>query len=417
VKYLSTEVEPNNAQATLLYLLSLAMVIHLLVIVTEAEENQSDVSPCLLGCCQCDPISKSVSCWPVSVSRIPSNLPEWTSSAYIHVNSRQTAVNVIMSSFAHLSHLIILSLSFSAHIEKGAFHTLCNLRSLYLSGNELGLHDNSQALFGIYNVETLDLSDNLLTLLPNLSSATKVMSLDLSGNLLTSIPDLGILHNLVHLDIAGNQLKNDNFPAGFKKLRYFSKITIGNSQLENFTLKGWSNVNRKSITEINFSNFSVFNLPVFEQKFFEMFSNLRKLSLPVACDKSIETIFTELSSVKTLVELQLSGYSYSDTRSLELSKHLFTPLNTTSLTVFSLDWCRIKVIRNDTFVPVNSLHSLSISHGKIDSIEPGAFNELNKLEIMYLNESLGQNQLLCSHLPVGLRTIVLTLRKWKFPSD
>jgi hypothetical protein len=119
--------------------------------------------------------------------------------------------------------------------------------------------------------------------------------------------------------------------------------------------------------------------------------------------KSLETLFVELSSVQTLVELQLSGNA--DDEPIELNRQLLTPLNTTSLTVFALDNCSINVIRNDTFVPVNNLRLLSILHANIDSIEPGAFNQLNKLETLYLNESLGQTQLFCSQLPVGLRQL------------
>jgi Leucine-rich repeat (LRR) protein len=137
-------------------------------------------------------------------------------------------MNVSKSSFSYLPHLNTLRLIYISNMkEKGAFQALFNLRNLFLSHNDLGLHDNSQALFGIYSVETLDLSYNSLVVLPDLSSATNLKSLDVSDNLLFSIPDLGILHNLVELNIAENPLENDNFPPGFKQLRNFSKITIG----------------------------------------------------------------------------------------------------------------------------------------------------------------------------------------------
>jgi hypothetical protein len=99
-------------------------------------------------------------------------------------------------------------------------------------------------------------------------------------------------------------------------------------------------------------------------------------------------------------------------RCIELKTQLFTPLNTTSLTVFALVRCSISIIRNDTFVPVNNLRSLSISKGKIDSVERGAFNELNKLETMYLHRSLGQtlNSIVLFAASSRIETAVLRLR-------
>jgi hypothetical protein len=47
---------------------------------------------------------------------------------------------------------------------------------------------------------------------------------------------------------------------------------------------------------------------VYEQHFFEIFSNVQKLTLPIACDdESLETLFAELSSVQSLLEL---AYDY-----------------------------------------------------------------------------------------------------------
>jgi hypothetical protein len=88
------------------YLLSLAIAINLLLIVTEAEDNRCDESPCSLGCCWCDPVYKSVICnIHIHLTRIPSNLPEWTSDIYIRSGE---FINVSKSSFSHLPHLTTL---------------------------------------------------------------------------------------------------------------------------------------------------------------------------------------------------------------------------------------------------------------------------------------------------------------------
>jgi hypothetical protein len=55
----------------------------------------------------CDPISKSVICslFDSDLTRIPSNLPEWTINLYIS----SQFMNVSKSSFSHLPHLTTLS--------------------------------------------------------------------------------------------------------------------------------------------------------------------------------------------------------------------------------------------------------------------------------------------------------------------
>lgn len=167
------------------HLVSLAIAVFILLIVTDAEDSRCDVLPCSFGCCWCDLIHNKVSCTSATVTRILSNSPERTTALTIDGQ----IMNVSKYSFSHLSQLTTLELNNIAHIEDGAFQTLVNLRSLSLNQIELGLFDNSRVLFGIYSVEALDLRYNRLTILPDLSSAANVTSLNLSDNLFTSIPD------------------------------------------------------------------------------------------------------------------------------------------------------------------------------------------------------------------------------------
>jgi len=55
-------------------------------------------------------------------------------------------------------------------------------------------------------VKELDLSNNLLTTIPNIGSLTGLETVDLSNNLLTTIPNIGNLSNLETVDFSNNSL-------------------------------------------------------------------------------------------------------------------------------------------------------------------------------------------------------------------
>ncbi len=83
---------------------------------------------------------------------------------------------------------------------------LTNLTTLYLSGNKLTTLP--EAITKLINLTTLDLSYNELTALPEaITKLTNVTTLDLSWNRLMTLPEaIGKLTNLTTLNLRGNQL-------------------------------------------------------------------------------------------------------------------------------------------------------------------------------------------------------------------
>lgn len=138
--------------------------------------------------------------------------------------------------FAHLKNLQVLDMTKNEFTDfpKNIF-SLTQLKKLYLGQNHL----TNAAVFtepsqGESNLELLDLSQNLLTKIPQLQSLSQLKYLNISGNAITKLvgSEIAIFCSLEVLDISSNPLKfNDececqefNSWIEFRKIKMFPSL-------------------------------------------------------------------------------------------------------------------------------------------------------------------------------------------------
>ena len=102
---------------------------------------------------------------------------------------------------------------------------LMGLQTLHLSNNQL---TSIPDLSGLANLQWLNLYNNHLTSIPALAGLSKLQTLDLGNNQLTSIPDLSGLANLQRLHLYNNHLTSIPDFTGLAKLQ---RLNLYNNHL------------------------------------------------------------------------------------------------------------------------------------------------------------------------------------------
>lgn len=104
-----------------------------------------------------------------------------------------------------------------------------NLKELYLHGNRLS---NVQPVASLSRLLVLNLSDNTIRALPNLSSQN-LKSLYIQNNALTSVSSVKRLKQLERLRLDGNHLVN---PSSLKQLKKLSYLDLRNNRIAAFNV-------------------------------------------------------------------------------------------------------------------------------------------------------------------------------------
>jgi len=140
-------------------------------------------------------------------------------------------IEILPENIGQLIHLSTLTLTSNKLRQiPDEIKTLENLRHLNLSYNQIKFL-NEDLFLKLNQLETLNLSHNLLENLPTFSTENKKLAiLNLSHNQLENLPDFPAeLENLSHIDLSSNQFKV--FPNTLLKINSLKFILIDSNQL------------------------------------------------------------------------------------------------------------------------------------------------------------------------------------------
>ncbi len=154
-----------------------------------------------------------------------------------------------------------------------------NLTNLVLCGNKLS--EISESLTCLSKLKLLDVSRNVLTVLPGLEKLTALQTLNVSGNRLSEFPDISSLAQLHVLDISHNALSA--LPAGISS--------------ESLSLLGQVFANGNEITEIPAD-----------------LTNLQSLRTLDVSDNKLVAIPAELGDCSKMKDLKFGGNKLKDRR-------------------------------------------------------------------------------------------------------
>ena len=136
-------------------------------------------------------------------------------------------------------------------LEAEDFAGLTGLLTLDLSDNSL---DPVPDLSSLATLTTLDLSGNSLTTVPDLSSLLALTTLDLSGNSLTTVPDSSLPTSLTSLDLSSNSLTS---VPDLRSLAALTTLNLGSNSLDSVA----TNRLPVSLTSLDLSATNLTSLP------------------------------------------------------------------------------------------------------------------------------------------------------------
>ena len=205
------------------------------------------------------------------------------------------------SIFGNLPNLLELNLNFNLFLEiipkntkinknnKDNIFGITNLESLEMSGNQLS---NLNGIVFLANLKILVLRENNLNKIEQINKMNNLTFLDVSFNKLRSIDrsQIGILPNLQIFLCDNNYLKNIN---GFTKF-----LNINTLSFENNKIIDYAGIEKLNSLE-NLKDFSIFNNPVtknlnYRNYMIKMFPNLSKLDGKEITNEEKEYILMEM---------------------------------------------------------------------------------------------------------------------------
>uniref|UniRef100_T1J3Q9 LRRCT domain-containing protein n=1 Tax=Strigamia maritima TaxID=126957 RepID=T1J3Q9_STRMM len=327
-------------------------------------------------------------------------------------------------SFEKLHNLNVLNLSsnFIRSINQTAFGGLNRLETLLLANNHISQIDYDQSLSDLDSLQLLDLSNNLLTQIPTLSTAANLSLLLLASNRIRSIQPDSLLHlttlnfvdlsrnhlldissasatfgrlvNLqeIHLDVNLVRKVDENTFDGLDNLQVLS---LDDNMLLAVPTSGLSNLKSLRVLTINHNRISAISAGILRG-----INSLEELSVRNNLIRQIpDATFSQFSALQVLdlngnqlsrvdvnafigVDQQLV---YLDLGSNELQQ--FDAMPFPALEILILGRNRLSVIRRDTFHKMPNLYDLDLGSNQIESIHEASFANLRRLQTLQLQNN------------------------------
>ncbi len=310
--------------------------------------------------------------------------------------------------FLHLPKLYRIDLSSNpiGEIHSEDFFGLRNstVAELYLTNLNL-LKLNRHIFKFIPNIKYLSLKRNKFVSIDSNFLSTRLTSLILKDNRLKEIPHEAIrnLSRLESLNMERNKITNSTFGSDFQNLRRLVLIDLSKNPLK--VLRNVSFANLRGCSKLNELILSQCGIREIEADAFRPLKSLESLKLDsnVLNITKIEKAFHGLRFAYNLTKLNLKGLNLEG-----LKTTTFQSLENTSVSYLQATATKLYKIRSNTFRHLPNLKYLSLSSCLISSLEPDAFQNLNKLERLDLTgnrlfESLDARKL---HL-MSVRTLLL----------
>ena len=326
-------------------------------------------------------------CSSSNLFEVPRDVPVTTINFYLDKNF---IARITKTDFACNFNLITLDLSFNVitFIEDKSFQCLQNLGYLNLFHNKIA-SVNRMTFFGL----------------------SKVQYIPLSSNYLQTIPDLGNLTNLIILDVARNRIRSSFFPPSYFFLTSLTELRLSQNSFNKMKVSDLIYLKAHQITRFICKQCNINN---FEENYFVNFTNLQDLNL-ANCNLSKENFKILLNSLSYATNLKILKLTNIISK-YEISQEMLQPLANTVLDQLWLtsSWC-YRPLNEGTFSMLGHLTLLQLENVKLTNVEVGAFDGLENLEKLYLeNNDLSYETLNLDSgnvFPPNLRLLSLRLNK------
>ncbi|CAH2105796.1 unnamed protein product [Euphydryas editha] len=328
-----------------------------------------------------------------NTSRIDFNFPHLDTFSITIINNSISKLQLNIK----CNNVQVIDLSYNKlqSVNKGLFNNFTNLRKLILRRNQINkIYENS--FIGLSKLETLDLSQNNLTILTNVFTPLKnLQHLNLSRNNIQFIHD-NYFNNwlLQHLDISHNNLKKVT-PGALQQLPNLARLLLtdnphlGITQLDTQLLVGTG----RRLQQIDASRTGLCQVPeafTHSVRFLSLVGNniisircgdldsyplLQSLDF---CDNKILTIEDD-----SLGRLEMLLF-------LNLNKNLLTNVPRSlpdGLKYLSINENLIKNLTKPDFKDLPNLRILLIKCNQIQYIQDGVFEDLLSLEMLDLSNN------------------------------
>ncbi|XP_052061822.1 slit homolog 3 protein-like isoform X2 [Mytilus californianus] len=351
--------------------------------------------------CFCNKQLTSVNCEGHKLSNVPDRLPKSVEKLYmthnniVHVNF---SANVILPNLRY----VWLDNNKIAGLQANAFDgsIVPKLSKLYLRNNKISVIE-SRTFFNMSSLTQVYLSNNdIQKIEPDAFEDTpSVQLINLDSNYLSEIPRLGKLKSLKSLYIQANQISNPTFPDDFKDLKKINDIGLSNNAIRKLDDLTFRNLQNSDVRKLEVSRSKIDEISTGAFKWLKNITSL-KLGYNPLTSSDLEMAFHGLVG-SSLVSLNIDNITLGGV----LPSSTFQLLQNTSITTLSMKNNKMSSIPPKGFANLKKLISLDLSAANIFKIDDSAFEGLDALTRLFLNDN--QLSQVPNNLPPSLQKLYL----------
>lgn len=376
-------------------MLILLFLIHCFV---EATEGKVGVCP---EKCFCNNKLTSVNCEGHNLKTIPENMPITTERLYMAHNK---IYNLNFSNIGQLPDLryIWLDNNLIVGLRANTFvgDLIPKLQYLYLRNNKIAVIE-SRSFSNLSSLLEVYLSNNNIQKIESdaFFETPTVRLVNLDSNYLPRVPDFGNLKNLQKLYLQSNNIQNPTFPVEYQELKFINDIGLSNNAFRSLDNDTFKHLRNSGLRKLELSRNKIDTISSGALKWFKKIQSLRLGSNPLT-SSDLHTAFyglvgTQLASLN-IDNIALGGLLPSTT---------FELLRRTSITSLSMKNNQMTSIPPRGFADLKQLITLDLSNGGIFNVSDSAFDGLESLTILFLNDN--QLSKVPNNLPSSLEKLYL----------
>ncbi|XP_071173088.1 toll-like receptor 3 [Mytilus edulis] len=351
--------------------------------------------------CSCNKELTYVNCERLKLLYIPNKLPKSVERLYmthndiVHVNF---SANVILPNLR----IIWLDNNKIAGLQANTFdgRIVPKLNQLHIRNNKISVIE-SRTFVNMTSLTQVYLTNNeIQEIQPDAFIDTpSVQLINLGSNYLSGIPRLGKLKSLKSLYIQANKLSDLTFPDEYLQLKKLNEIGLSNNAIRKLDDSTFRNLHNSDIRKLELSRNKIDEISTGAFSWMKNITSL-KLGYNPLTSSDLEMAFHGLvgSSLVSLIidNITLGGVLPSST---------FQLLQNTSITTLSMKNNKMSSIPQKGFANLKKLISLDLSAANIFKIDDSAFEGLDALTRLFLNDN--QLSQVPNNLPPSLQKLYL----------
>ena len=351
--------------------------------------------------CFCNKELTSVNCEGHGLKAIPGNLPKSTEKLYMAHNK---IYNLKFTDVGVLPNLQYLWLDNNGIVglKSNTFNgdLLPKLQYLYLRNNKISVIE-SYSFANLSSLEEVYLINNLIQKIEQdaFIETPSVKLVNLDSNNLPGIPKFGNLKNLQKLYMQTNSMKDPTFPADYQQLKFINDIGLSNNAFRSLDDNTFKHLQNSGLRKLGLSRN---HIDTISKGAFRWFKNIQSLKLGTnpLTSSDLHTAFYGLVGSQ-LVSLDIDNIKLGGV----LPSSTFELLRNTSITTLKLKNNKMSSIPPRGFADLKMLITLDLSNGGIFNISSSAFDGLDALTILFLNDN--QLSKVPNNLPPSLEKLYL----------